>query len=445
VIDRTPPVHSTYLPYDPTVALYTSSLGNLTPYEFTDFRTEEESWKTTAYLHAGLNPASPYRLEGPDAMQLLKDASANDFTRFSIGASKHAVMCNEHGHVMADGMVLRTGEEEFEAFFLNPWIDHLVASGRYDVTGTDLSDDVFLLQVGGPRSLDIVQAATGTDLTDLPFIWHRPATIPHPDTGAPIDVRVFRLGVAGTLAYEIHGSTADAPDVYRALLSAGEPHGIVKLGLRAYGLNHTENGFAQSFLHFLPAYTEDPAFLEFLGTAPIDAFAALPGSAGPDPARRYATPLELGWGHMITFDHDFTGRTALEHSTPSRSTVTLVWDPSDVVDVYASQFREDGAHPFMDFAANPVWTADDSVVFADDVIVDGAIVGISSGRMFSSSYRSMISLAILDIAHAARGTVVHVVWGDPGTRQKHIRATVARFPLLDEPRNRDIDTTRSAS
>ena len=75
------------MPSDPAVALYSSSLGSFTPYEFSDFRTEEESWKTTAYLHAGLNPPSPYRLTGPDALRLLREACVNDFTRFSVGAS----------------------------------------------------------------------------------------------------------------------------------------------------------------------------------------------------------------------------------------------------------------------------------------------------------------------------------------------------------------------
>ena len=80
--EPTPIQHTPYMPSDPSVALYSSSLGSFTPYEFSDFRTEEESWKTTAYLHAGLNPPSPYRLTGPDALRLLREACVNDFTRF---------------------------------------------------------------------------------------------------------------------------------------------------------------------------------------------------------------------------------------------------------------------------------------------------------------------------------------------------------------------------
>lgn len=438
--EPTSPQHSPYLPFDPSVSLYSSSLGSFTPYEFSDFRTEEESWKRTAYLHAGLNPPMPYRLTGPDALQLLKDACINDFTRFSIGASKQAALCNEAGRVMADGTVLRVGEEEYISYFLTPYLDYLVSSGRYDVTGEDLTGQVFLHQVGGPRSLDIIEASTGENLSDLPFIWHRPATIAHPETCAPMHVRIYRLGVAGTLAYEVHGDIADASAVYQAIHKAGLPFGIVKLGLRAYGMNHTENGFAQSFLHFLPAWTDDPHFLDWMGITPETVFSELPGSAGPDPTKRYATPLELGWGHLITYDHDFTGRAALESASAQRTPVTLIWNPEDVTDVFASQFRPGGEHPFMELAANPIWTGDNSVVITDDVLLDDEIVGTSSGRIFSSSYHAMISLALLDIRHAALGTELEIVWGNPDTRQKRIRATVTHYPMLDLPRNREIDT-----
>jgi glycine cleavage system aminomethyltransferase T len=43
--------------------------------------------------------------------------------------------------------------------------------------------------------------------------------------------------------------------------------------------------------------------------------------------------------------------------------------------------------------------------------------------------------------HAALGTEVTVVWGNPGTRQMPIRATVTRFPYLTGERNEAIDVS----
>jgi vanillate/3-O-methylgallate O-demethylase len=69
----------------------------------------------------------------------------------------------------------------------------------------------------------------------------------------------------------------------------------------------------------------------------------------------------------------------------------------------------------------------------------GAEIGFSAGRIESTTYQRMISLGFLARSHASPGTEVSVVWGNPGTRQKRIRATVARFPYLLAERNDAID------
>ncbi|WP_426781035.1 hypothetical protein [Pseudomonas syringae] len=432
--------HSPYLPYDSDVPDYNVTFKHLSPWEFNGWKRESLSWKAGCYLHAGLNPASPYRLQGPGALSLLRDACINSFEKFSIGCSKHAVMCNEHGNVMADGVVIRTAMDDFTSFFLNPYIDYLVASGRYDVTAENLTGKTFLFQVAGPKSLKVLEAATGESLRDIEFFWHRLSAIKVEDLSAP--VRILRVGVARTLAYEVHGDIEHAHDVYRALLSAGEKFGIERLGMQVYGMNHTEGGFAQSFIHFLPAWSQDSAFMKFLDGSADEFMSNLPGSAGTNLEKRYANPIELGWGHMIRFDHDFVGRAALERimNEPHREIVTLEWDPDDILEIYASQFVHGGDAEFMEFAANPIWTAHNSVVFSDDVFSGNSLVGISSGRVFSHYYRKMLSLALVEPQWSQVGETVEVLWGSPGTRQKRIKAIVARYPYLDLPKNSEIDT-----
>jgi hypothetical protein len=65
---------------------------------------------------------------------------------------------------------------------------------------------------------------------------------------------------------------------------------------------------------------------------------------------------------------------------------------------------------------------------------------MSMGRMRSAYYDVMLSIAPVDVEHSAIGTELTVLWGDPGTAQKEIRVTVARFPYLDLERNDAIDT-----
>ena len=51
----------------------------------------------------------------------------------------------------------------------------------------------------------------------------------------------------------------------------------------------------------------------------------------------------------------------------------------------------------------------------------------------------MISLCTIDRDCAGIGTELTVKWGDFGGPIKDIRASVARFPYLQEERNQDVD------
>jgi hypothetical protein len=51
----------------------------------------------------------------------------------------------------------------------------------------------------------------------------------------------------------------------------------------------------------------------------------------------------------------------------------------------------------------------------------------------------MISLGFIERDAATLGTEVKALWGDPGSRQKEIHATVARFPYLQVERNDKVD------
>ncbi|MCZ9335722.1 hypothetical protein, partial [Klebsiella pneumoniae] len=83
--------------------------------------------------------------------------------------------------------------------------------------------------------------------------------------------------------------------------------------------------------------------------AGLPAFAATFNVAGSfeadDVSAWYRSPVELGWGRNIKFDHDFIGRAALEAevANPRRVIRTLVWNADDVLQVFSSLFKK-GEH-----------------------------------------------------------------------------------------------------
>lgn len=431
------------IPYEYDVDKFIDKFGALVPLEFTGWRDETMAWKNSAYLGAVISVSPTFRIKGPDTIKFLSDHFVNGFKDFAIGTARHGIMCNDEGLDMMDGVILRTAEDEVYTYWLQPYIGYCFQKRKYNAAGEDISFTVFLYQVAGPRSLEILEKASGDNLHDVKFFHHRMSKI------AGHDVRILRLGMAGTLAYEVHGAMENAHDVYKAIFGAGKEYGMKKLGQIAYMMNHTEDGFPQANYHFGFPWYEDPDFAKYLNERPGAGFfnyePILVGSMGNDIKLRYRNPVELGWANRINFDHDFAGRAALEKivANPKRQMVTLEWNTEDVADVYASQLRDEEPYQHMDrpndmyYEPSPRW-----FYHADQVLRNGKLVGISSGRSMSQFYHRMISLSSIDVEHASLGTEVIVLWGNPGTRQKEIRAKVARFPYLQEERNDVVDVSK---
>jgi glycine cleavage system aminomethyltransferase T len=443
--------HSPYIPYDPDAFTYVESEGRggpatpdsvagFHPYEYEQgWEKEMLSWHDSCYLHAGLNPTATYKIKGPEALKLLSDVSVNSFANFKVGRAKHVIMCNDEGKIIIHGMVVRLAEDEFETFWLWPYLEFALKEGGYDAVGENLTGKVFLYQLGGPRSLEIAETAVKGDLHDIRFLDWRDSEI------AGKKVSVFRIGMAGTLAYEIHGRLEDALPVYDALLKAGESYGLVKMGRRAYRVVHTEAGFPQSNYHFPFAMREGyPEFLQKLNEDGNDiAPLTFTGSMDPDINCHIRNPIEVGWAHMVKFDHVFIGRAALEKeiANPKRQMVMLEWDHEDVVDIYRSQFDKENSCSTMQWVEDYNPYLGSSEYHDDKVVAGDKEIGISSGRMFSPHYREMISICSIDTEYSKLGTKVEIIWGERRTKQKRIRATVARFPYIHENRNENVDVS----
>jgi glycine cleavage system aminomethyltransferase T len=78
-----------------------------------------------------------------------------------------------------------------------------------------------------------------------------------------------------------------------------------------------------------------------------------------------------------------------------------------------------------------------------DAVYDGdKLIGAVSGRMYSPKTHEMLSLCTIDQDYAKEGTIVEVLWGNPGTRQMRIKAKVTLFPYIKECRNESFDVEK---
>jgi glycine cleavage system aminomethyltransferase T len=127
------------------------------------------------------------------------------------------------------------------------------------------------------------------------------------------------------------------------------------------------------------------------------------------------------------------------HGHAPRKKVTLAWNAEDVTRAFTALFDKGETAKYIDFPL-----ANYSTLPYDKVLKGGKIVGVSTYTGYSHNERSMLSLAIVDIAYSEPGTEVTLVWGEEGggtrkpTVERHvpceIRATVGPVPYGDVAR-----------
>ena len=161
-------------------------------------------------------------------------------------------------------------------------------------------------------------------------------------------------------------------------MEAGKEFGIRQLGGRAVFINHLEARLPIIITDYCPAMFDDD-MEEYRAEFQV----AMPGFAttfniagsfeGNAISDWYRNPVELGWGKNVKFDHDFIGRKALEPevTNPKRLMRTLVWNADDVVDVYASMFRDETPFDYMEMPRDQR-----GFMYADKVMKNGKVVGV---------------------------------------------------------------------
>ncbi|APH46046.1 aminomethyltransferase [Microbacterium sp. 1.5R] len=411
--------------------------GHMRVWEGDGWQRESMSWKDGVYLAANLVGPIEYVISGAEAQDFLSRLSINDVWKWPIGRSKHLVMLDDQGLIASHALTVRDGEARFRMLAGPPWPLFQVKRLNLDVTIE--VNEIFILQVAGPKSAEVLEKLFGGGIRDLAFLAAEPVTVPGVDGEAEIELS--RISMSGNLGYEVRGPLAAGPAVYDAVYRAGLPLGIVRLGWRTYAVNHTEGGFPQSGVTWLASMLLDPA----VQRSSVGALLAAEYTGSIDPAdtrARTRTPHEVNWEWMGKSNHEFIGREAFdaESAAPRRKTVILRWNPDDVTDIFASYLRPGEPYKFIEFPVSPQQPAGGH---ADLVTHEGVAVGVSSAVVYSYYYRELISQATVGLEHSDIGAELVVHWGDHGGRIKQVRAVVGPFPYLDLPRNADSDVSAS--
>ncbi len=420
------------------------------PAEFTNWRDEQLAWQNTCVLFDQSFHMADLAVEGPGALELLSHLGVNSFEGFSADRAKQFVPCTPDGYVIGDVILFALGDDRYNLVGRSPvlnWISYHAETGGYDVSveldqrtalRTDGRRKSYRFQVQGPNAMKVIEQALGESPPELRFF--RMTTL----TLAGKTVRALRHGMVGQPGWELFGPWDDREAVLDALLAAGEEHRAPPRRRACVFVQHPGVGLdplaasrrvlRRSRCSRIATGCLRPAMRRM---------ASIGGSfESPDIEDYYFTPWDLGYGHLVKFDHDFIGREALERMVERRPSPQGHARPRERATCCTRSgrcSRRQGAAKFMDWP---------SAVYSmhpfDKVTVDGEVVGVSTWIGYSANEGKMLTLAVVDAAHAEPGTEVTFVWGEPDggsskpTVERHvqteIRAIVSPVPYVEAVR-----------
>uniref|UniRef100_A0AAY4E043 Dimethylglycine dehydrogenase n=1 Tax=Denticeps clupeoides TaxID=299321 RepID=A0AAY4E043_9TELE len=119
------------------------------------------------------------------------------------------------------------------------WIEREVASGGYDVQISNITDNVGVLGVAGPRARKVLQKLTDVDMSDSEFKFLSCKSIQL----AGVPVRAIRISYTGELGWELYMEMQHMASVYQAIMEAGKEEGINNFGTYAMNSLRMEKGF----------------------------------------------------------------------------------------------------------------------------------------------------------------------------------------------------------
>jgi aminomethyltransferase len=214
-------------------------------------------------------------LRGPGALALAQRVTTNDVSKLAVGQAQYGVICREDGGAIDDCITYRFADRYMivvNASNRDKDHDWVRWHATGDVQLTDVSDDLALIAIQGPKASAILSQLTDSDLDAIDYYHFVEGGV---DGVAAV---ISRTGYTGEDGFELYVPSADGARLWRSLLDAGRDNGLMAAGLGARDSLRLEMGYA--------LYGNDL-----------------------DETR---TPLEAGLGWVTKLDKgDFIGRAAL--------------------------------------------------------------------------------------------------------------------------------------
>ena len=181
-------------------------------------------------------------ISGPHALDLIQRVTSNDASKLEDGKAQYSCLPNENGGIVDDLLVYKLKDEEY-MLVVNAsnidkdwnWIQQHNTAGA---EMKNISDNISLFAVQGPKATAVLQKLTSTDLSEVKFYTFTQGEF----AGAP-NVIMSATGYTGAGGFEIYVENQYAEKVWNAIMEAGSEEGIKPIGLGARDTLRMEMGY----------------------------------------------------------------------------------------------------------------------------------------------------------------------------------------------------------
>lgn len=341
--------------------------GWLMPLQYTGILQEHRAVRARAGLF-DLSHMGELFIEGPQAAASLGYALTTDPASLKVGRAHYAMICFPDGGIMDDLIVYRLADESYmvvaNASNAGAVSDALAERlAGFSVVLDDRSLATSLVAIQGPLAAGILAPLTDVALDGLRYYAIAEGRV------AGVAALVARTGYTGEDGFEVFADVTSAGKIWDTLMEAGQPAGLVPVGLGARDTLRLEAG--------MPLYGNE---------------------LGPD-----TTPFEAGLGRVVKLEKagDFVGRAALEKAQADGLRKQLVG--------LIVRGRGIARHGYDVFSG------------------DRRVGAITSGTL-SPSLGEAIAMAYVAPSEAQPGTILAV-----GVRDQRVPAEVVPLPFYRRP------------
>ena len=182
-----------------------------------------------------------FMVRGPHALDLIQWVTSNDAAKLVNGQAQYSCLPNDTGGIVDDLLVYRFSEEKYmlvvNASNIEKDWNWINSQNKWNAEMENVSDDLVLLAVQGPKAVQTLQKLTKVDLPAVDFYTFKAGIL------GGTEMIISATGYTGSGGFELYINKEDAEDIWNKVFEAGAEFDIKPIGLGARDTLRLEKGF----------------------------------------------------------------------------------------------------------------------------------------------------------------------------------------------------------